>query len=389
LAGSFNASGDITLAGDSTSYRGIIISGTITSTAGNVVLLGKGDDGVQVFGAVTVGGAGQARSLTITGTATTGTGIATTAALRATGAVTLTGYAATGAYGIDVGSTLASTLSGDVILSGKSGGINAGVYTTGVNLAGALTVAAGNLTIQGSSLVGGVAAPLAGSAATGARYGFSSSAAGDISVSGNVSVTGTSVTFMGAYLLGDVLSSDGNVALTGTGLYAMSLSGPITAGTGVNPRTLTITATGSNGYGLNAAAAATLSATGSIALTAYSTTGARGMAIASPIRSTLRGDVIISSYAGGGAGDHALDLSAPVSAASGGITLQGSAPHRRSRDGGSRDGHDQPPGDGLQQFRFGRHADRDRRYLGPRRKPGTRGRLRRCLYLWRDRIDLG
>jgi hypothetical protein len=72
---------------------------------------------------------------------------------------------------------------------------------------------------------------------------------------------------MGGYLLGDVLSTDGNVALTGAGLYAMSLSAPVTAGTGANPRTLTITTTGSNGYGLNTAAAAALSATGSIALT--------------------------------------------------------------------------------------------------------------------------
>ena len=325
LAGSFNASGDITLSGESTSYRGIILSGTTISSAGNVVLLGKGVDGIQVAGAVTVGSVGRVRSLTITGTGTSGDGITTSGALRATGAVTLTGYTATGANGIDVGSTLASTLAGDVTLSGKSGGINAGVYTTGVNLANSLTVAAGNLTIQGATLVGGVAAPLAGSSATGSRYGFSSAAAGDITVSGNISLAGTSVTYMGAYLLGDVLSTDGNVALTGAGLYAMSLSGPVTAGTGVNPRTLTITTTGSNGYGLNTAAAAALSATGSVALTSYSSMGARGLAIAAPVRSTLRGDVVISSYAGGSANDHAFDLYAPVSAASGGITLQGSA----------------------------------------------------------------
>jgi filamentous hemagglutinin family protein len=325
LAGSFNASGDITLSGESASYRGIILSGTTTSTAGNVVLLGKGVDGIQVFGAVTVGSVGRVRSLTITGTATSGDGISTTAALRATGAVTLSGYTATGDFGINVGSTLASTVAGDVILSGKSGGINAATYTTGVNLANALTVASGNLTIQGAALVGGFAAPLAGSSATGSRYGFSSAAAGDITVSGNISLVGTSVTYMGAYLLGDIISSDGNVALTGAGLYAMSLSGPVTAGTGVNPRTLTITGTGSNGYGLNVGAAATLSATGSIALTAYSTTGARGIAVAAPIRSTLRGDVVVSAYAGGGAGDHAFDLSAALSTANGGITLQGSA----------------------------------------------------------------
>jgi filamentous hemagglutinin family protein len=325
LAGSFNASGDITLSGESTSYKGLYLSGTITSTAGNVVLLGKGVDGVNAAGAITVGSVGKVRSLTITGTATSGDGITTTGALRATGALTLTGYTATGTNGIDVGSTLASTVAGDVILSGKSGGINAAVYTTGVTLANALTVASGNLTIQGSSLVGGIATPLPGSSATGSRYGFSSAAAGDITVSGNISLAGTSVTFLGAYLLGDVLSTDGNVALTGAGLYAMSLSAPVTAGTGANPRTLTITTTGSNGYGLNTAAAAALSATGSIALTAYATTGASGLAIAAPIRSTLRGDVVISSYAGGVAGDHAFTLGAAISAANGGITLQGSA----------------------------------------------------------------
>jgi filamentous hemagglutinin family protein len=322
--GSFNASGDITLSGESTSYKGLLLTGSTASTAGNVVLLGKGVDGLLVGGAVNVGGDGKVRSLTITGTATSGDGIATTAALRATGALTLTGYTATGASGIDVGSTLASTLAGDVILSGKSGGTTASVYTTGVTLANALTVASGNLTIQGSSLVGGIATPLPGSSATGSRYGFSSTAAGDITVSGNISLAGTSVTFMGGYLLGDVLSTDGNVALTGVGLYAMSLSAPVTAGTGVNPRTLTITTTGSNGYGLNTAAAAALSATGSIALTAYATIGASGISIAAPIRSTLRGDVVISSYAGG-AGDHAFTLGAALSAANGGITLQGSA----------------------------------------------------------------
>jgi len=323
--GSFNASGDITLSGESTSYKGLSLYGTTTSTAGNVVLLGKGVDGLLVVGAVTVGSVGKVRSLTITGTATSGDGITTTGALRATGALTLTGYTATGTNGIDVGSTLASTVAGDVILSGKSGGINAAVYTTGVNLANALTVAAGNLTIQGSSLVGGIATPLAGSSATGSRYGFSSTAAGDITVSGNISLAGTSVTFIGGYFLGDVLSTDGNVALTGSGLYAMSLSAPVTAGTGANPRTLTITTTGSNGYGLNTAAAAALSATGSIALTSYSTLGASGISIAAPIRSTLRGDVVISSYAGGVAGENAFTLGAALSAANGGITLQGSA----------------------------------------------------------------
>ena len=325
LAGSFNASGDITLSGESTSYKGLLLYGTTTSTAGNVVLLGKGVDGLLVGGAVTVGSVGKVRSLTITGTATSGDGITTTAALRATGAITLTGHTATGANGIDVGSTLASTVAGDVILSGRSGGTIAAVYTTGVNLANALTVASGNLTIQGSSLVGGIATPLAGSSATGSRYGFSTAAAGDITVSGNISLAGTSVTHLGAYLLGDVLSTDGNVALTGAGLYAMSLSGPVTAGTGVNPRTLTITTTGSNGYGLTTAAAAALSATGSIALTSYSTLGAAGISIAAPIRSTLRGDVVISSYAGGVAGENAFTLGAALSAASGGITLQGSA----------------------------------------------------------------
>jgi filamentous hemagglutinin family protein len=325
LAGSFNASGDITLSGESTSYKGLLLYGTTTSTAGNVVMLGKGVDGLLVGGALTVGSVGRVRSLTITGTATSGDGITTTAALRATGAVTLTGHTNTGPNGIDIGSTLASTVAGDVILSGRSGGITAAVYTTGVNLANALTVASGNLTIQGSTLVGGIATPLPGSSATGSRYGFSTAAAGDITVSGNISLAGTSVTFMGGYLLGDVLSTDGNVALTGAGLYAMSLSAPVTAGTGVNPRTLTITTTGSNGYGLNTTAAAALSATGSIALTSYATTGASGLAIAAPIRSTLRGDVVISSYAGGVAGDHAFTLGAALSAANGGITLQGSA----------------------------------------------------------------
>jgi|GEM_PF-4836961 len=325
LAGSFNASGDITLSGESTSYKGLLLTGTTTSTAGNVVLLGKGVDGVYAAGAITVGSVGKVRSLTITGTATSGDGVVNTGALSATGAVTLTGYTATGDFGINVGSTLASTVAGDVILSGKSGGINAAVYTTGVTLANALTVASGNLTIQGSSLVGGIATPLAGSSATGSRYGFSSTAAGDITVSGNISLAGTSVTFAGGNFLGDVLSTDGNVALTGSGLYAMSLSAPVTAGTGVNPRTLTITTTGSNGYGLTTAAAAALSATGSIALTSYSTLGAVGISIAAPIRSTLRGDVVISSYAGGGAGENAFTLGAALSAANGGITLQGSA----------------------------------------------------------------
>jgi mucin-19 len=322
-AGSLNATGDILVAGDSTAYAGVYAQGTIASTRGNVVLLGKGVDGVNAAGAITVGSVGYVRALTITGTATTGTALSTGAAVSATGAITLTGYTNTGDFGITVGSTLASTVGGDVILSGKSGGINAGVYTTGVNLANAVTVSGGNFIIQGAALVGGVASPLSGSAATGSRQGFTSSAAADLLVSGNISIAGHSVTYLGDNILGDVISTDGNITLSGSGVYGMNIGAEVRAGSGSNLRSLTITGTGNAGYGVNGAAAGKLSATGSVAVTGYAVSTGHAVVINNFVKSTVAGDVVFSAYAAGVGTLSGLDLNGPVTATSGGITIQG------------------------------------------------------------------
>ena len=322
-AGSLNATGDILVAADSTAYAGVYAQGTIASTRGNVVLLGKGVDGVNAAGAITVGSVGYVRALTITGTATTGTALSTGAAVSATGAVTLTGYTNTGDFGITVGSTLASTVGGDVILSGKSGGINAGVYTTGVNLANAVTVSGGNFIIQGAALVGGVASPLSGSAATGSRQGFTSAAAADLLVSGNISIAGHSVTYLGDNILGDVISTDGNITLSGSGVYGMNIGAEVRAGSGSNLRSLTITGTGNAGYGVNGAAAGKLSATGSVAVTGYAASTGHAVVINNFVRSTVAGDVVFSAYAAGVGTLNGLDLNGPVTATNGGITIQG------------------------------------------------------------------
>ena len=324
-AGSLNATGDILVAADSTAYAGVYAQGTIASTRGNVVLLGKGVDGVNAAGAITVGSVGYVRALTITGTATTGTALSTGAAVSATGAITLTGYTNTGDFGITVGSTLASTVGGDVILSGKSGGINAGVYTTGVNLANALTVTGGNLIVQGAGLVGGVASPLSGSAATGSRHGFTSTAAADLLVSGNISIAGHSVTYLGDNILGDVISTGGNIALSGSGPYGMNIGAEVRAGSGSDLRSLTITGTGSAGYGVNGAAAGKLSATGSVAVTGYAVSTGHAVVINNFVKSTVAGDVVFSAYAAGVGTLSGLDLNGPVTATSGGITIQGAA----------------------------------------------------------------
>jgi mucin-19 len=322
-AGSLNATGDILVAADSTAYAGVYAQGTIASTRGNVVLLGKGVDGVNAAGAITVGSVGYVRALTITGTATTGSALSTGAAVSATGAITLTGYTNTGDFGITVGSTLASTVGGDVILSGKSGGINAGVYTTGVNLANAVTVSGGNFIIQGAALVGGVASPLSGSAATGSRQGFTSSAAADLLVSGNISIAGHSVTYLGDNILGDVISTDGNITLSGSGVYGMNIGAEVRAGSGSNLRSLTITGTGNAGYGVNGAAAGKLSATGSVAVTGYAVSTGHAVVINNFVKSTVAGDVVFSAYAAGVGTLSGLDLNGPVTATSGGITIQG------------------------------------------------------------------
>jgi mucin-19 len=322
-AGSLNATGDILVAADSTAYAGVYAQGTIASTRGNVVLLGKGVDGVNAAGAITVGSVGYVRALTITGTATTGTALSTGAAVSATGAITLTGYTNTGDFGITVGSTLASTVGGDVILSGKSGGINAGVYTTGVNLANAVTVSGGNFIIQGAALVGGVASPLSGSAATGSRQGFTSAAAADLLVSGNISIAGHSVTYLGDNILGDVISTDGNITLSGSGVYGMNIGAEVRAGSGSNLRSLAITGTGNAGYGVNGAAAGKLSATGSVAVTGYAVSTGHAVVINNFVKSTVAGDVVFSAYAAGVGTLSGLDLNGPVTATSGGITIQG------------------------------------------------------------------
>jgi mucin-19 len=324
-AGSLNATGDILVAADSTAYAGVYAQGTIASTRGNVVLLGKGVDGVNAAGAITVGSVGYVRALTITGTATTGTALSTGAAVSATGAITLTGYTNTGDFGITVGSTLASTVGGDVILSGKSGGINAGVYTTGVNLANAVTVSGGNFIIQGAGLAGGVASPLSGSAATGSRQGFTSAAAADLLVSGNISISGHSVTYLGDNILGDVISTGGNIALSGSGVYGMNIGAEVRAGSGSDLRSLTITGTGSAGYGVNGAAAGRLSATGSVAVTGYAVSTGHAVVINNFVRSTVAGDIVFSAHAAGTGTLNGLDLNGPVTATNGGITIQGAA----------------------------------------------------------------
>ncbi|MCX6888323.1 MAG: YDG domain-containing protein, partial [Verrucomicrobia bacterium] len=320
---SLNASGDINVAADSASYTGIYAQGTIVSTRGNVVLLGKGVDGVNLLGAITVGSPGFIRSLTITGTATTGSAVSTSSAVSATGAITLTGYTNVGDYGINIGSTLASTIGGDVILSGKSGGINAAVYTTGVYLANAVTVAGGNLIIQGAGLVGGVATPVTGSAATGSRQGITSTAAGDLLVSGNISISGNSVTYLGDSILGDVISTDGNVTLFGSGIYGMYLAAEVRAGSGSNLRSLAITGTGNAGYGVSGTAAGKLSATGSVAVTGYAVSTGHAVVINNFVNSTLAGDIVFSAYAAGAGQFNGLDLNGPVTATNGGITIQG------------------------------------------------------------------
>jgi hypothetical protein len=233
-AASLNASGDINVAADSASYTGIYAQGTIVSTRGNVVLRGKGVDGVNLLGAVTVGSPGFVRSLTIAGTATTGTGLNTSAAVSATGAITLTGHTNTDDYGINVGSAITSTVAGDVILSGRSGGTNASlpVRAIGINLTNAVSVAGGNLIIQGAALAGGVASPVSGSAATGSRHGFTSTAAGDLLASGSISVSGHSGNHIGANITGDIISTDGNVTLFGSGPYGMNIAGEVRAGSG-------------------------------------------------------------------------------------------------------------------------------------------------------------
>ena len=320
---SLNASGDINVAADSASYTGIYAQGTIVSTRGNVVLLGKGVDGVNLLGAITVGSPGFVRSLTIAGTATSGNAVSTGAAVSATGAITLTGYTATGDFGITVGSTLASTTGGDVILSGHSGGTNPTVYTTGVYLAYAVTVSGGNLIIQGAGLVGGVASPVSGSAATGSRQGFTSAAAADLLVSGNIWISGNSVTYLGDSISGDVISTDGNVTLFGSGIYGIYLAAEVRAGSGSNLRSLTITGTGNAGYGVSGTAAGKLSATGSVAVTGYAAVTGHAVAINNFVKSTLAGDIVFSAYAAGAGTFNGLDLNGPVTATNGGITIQG------------------------------------------------------------------
>ena len=322
-AASLNASGDINVAADSASYTGIYAQGTIASTRGNVVLRGKGVDGVNLLGAVTVGSPGFVRSLTITGTATTGSAVTTSAAVSATGAITLTGYTNVGEYGLNVGSTIASTVAGDVILSGHSGGTNPAVYTTGVYLANAVTVAGGNLIIQGAGLVGGVATPVTGAAATGSRQGFTSTGSGDLLASGNIWISGHSVTYLGDSITGDIISSDGNVTLFGSGPYGMNIAGEVRAGSGSNLRSLTITGTGSGGYGVNGTAAGKLSATGSVAVTGFASLSGHAVVINNFVRSTVAGDIVFSAYAGGAGTFNGLELNGPVTATNGGITIQG------------------------------------------------------------------
>jgi mucin-19 len=322
-AASLNANGDINVAADSASYAGIYSQGTIASTRGNVILRGKGVDGVNLLGAVTVGSPGFVRSLTITGTATTGSAVTTSAAVSATGAITLTGYTNVGDYGLNVGSTLASTVAGDVILSGHSGGTNPTVYTTGVYLAYAVTVSGGNLIIQGAGLVGGVATPVTGSAATGSRQGFTSTGSGDLLASGNIWLSGHSVTYLGDSITGDIISTDGNVTLFGSGPYGMNIAGEVRAGSGSNLRSLTITGTGSGGYGVNGTAAGKLSATGSVAVTGYASLSGHAVVINNFVRSTVAGDIVFSAHATGAGTFNGLELNGPVTATNGGITIQG------------------------------------------------------------------
>jgi hypothetical protein len=280
---------------------------------------------VNLLGAVTVGSPGFVRSLTIAGTATTGTGLNTSAAVSATGAITLTGHTNTDDYGINVGSAITSTVAGDVILSGRSGGTNASlpVRAIGINLTNAVSVAGGNLIIQGAALAGGVASPVSGSAATGSRHGFTSTAAGDLLASGSISVSGHSGNHIGANITGDIISTDGNVTLFGSGPYGMNIAGEVRAGSGSNLRSLTITGTGSGGYGVNGAAGGKLSATGSVAVTGYASLSGHAVVINNFVRSTVAGDIVFSAHAAGTGSHNGLDLNGPVTATNGGITIQG------------------------------------------------------------------
>ncbi|MEY3910831.1 MAG: hypothetical protein RLY37_299, partial [Verrucomicrobiota bacterium] len=316
-----SASGDITLVGKSSDAQGILTTGAslITATSGNISLTGSGTSGgVNLLAALSAGSGTKLRAITLAGNGTSGIGVtaSTAASLTATGSLTVTGFS-TGSRGIELGGGVRSTVTGVVVLSGQGGAGLAGVYLR----TNPLTVSGGNFTVQGASLVGGIATAMPGTAATGGSYGFQVNTA-PISVSGEIDIRGqgTSDGDYGIFSDSTITSTAGNVSLIGRGDGGVSLSAPVTAGSGVLIRNLSIVGTGTGGDGINATAAASLAATGGVSLTGNGITVGFGLSLYGTVSSTVAGDIVLSGRA---TATNAIGLHKPVTATSGGIVVQG------------------------------------------------------------------
>ncbi len=185
-------------------FDGIDINGVIIqSTTGNVLVQGSGSigggRGVQSSGAASIRTTGATGSVTIIGTAGNTT--------------------STGAFGVVIGSSLATVVStggGNVSITGTAGGTGGGTNDTGVEIVSSTVTAGGSGTVTISGTGGGV------------------STSGD----DGVDVDGT------------VTSSGGNVSVTGVGGTSTGpdtgvlVSGQVTAG---GTGTVSVTGTGQNG----------------------------------------------------------------------------------------------------------------------------------------------
>jgi hypothetical protein len=112
----------------------------------------------------------------------------------------------------------------------------------------------------------------------------------------------------------------GNISLIGKGDGGVSLSAPVTAGSGALIRNLSIVGTGTGGDGINASAAASLAATGGVSLTGNGLTVGFGLSLYGSVSSTVAGDIVLSGRA---TATNAIGLHKPVTATSGGIVVQG------------------------------------------------------------------
>ncbi|HYE86471.1 MAG TPA: hypothetical protein VEA16_08965, partial [Vicinamibacterales bacterium] len=316
--------------GEATSANfGVMLSGTVTSTTGNIVVRGAGNTGasgnghgIRIFNTSSASSSGG--SITMDGLGgNAGAGISSNGNISAGGNITLTGVggnSATGTFqhGVTVANATVQSSGGSIVISGNGGG--------GIN--GAAGVQLSNSTVQISSNGNIQIYGNAGSTTSGTTSGISivsnsvvqsSGTTGLIELRGNGGVSSTGTTH-GVQLNASVVQSNGSITVVGYGGNS--------AGASSNGISFT------DGASIRTALAGNISLTGTGG-TSASAGNAGGLSLTddSYVRASGTGDIVVvgTGNAASGTGSargvslrpNSSSNGASILAASGNITITG------------------------------------------------------------------